>query len=279
MSKHLNYYRSHTRLALATGLFLLSRLLPPTFRLQHKGKTRVMVFHHLDEPERMKKILTVLQTHYHFLSFRDYLAGHKSKDRLNIIIACDDGYRSWYTHGLPLFRIFGIRPLLFINSDFVELTGVQAQEFARQNILTRPEEPLSWGQIHELKDAGAEIGGHTRDHANLITCADDHRRRTIGEDRAILTEKLGTDIRSFAYPFGLYNAACAAAVQSAGYVYGFTSESGFLEDSEGPYYLRRSNLGLRSAFTARAVAEGYADLVSELIRWVKTTGRRLCART
>lgn len=271
--------KSRVRALLACGLFLAAPLLPARLRPDNRGKTRVLVFHHLDQPARFRAILQLLQKHYNLISFGQYLANDKAADRLNLIIALDDGYRSWFTAGLPIFTELGIKPLLFVNSDFVGLDETAALAYCREHIHTWPEASLSWEQLNQLVAAGAEVGGHTHHHTNLVKADAATALQAVTADRALLAAQLGAAPRLFAYPFGLHNNTAAAAVAEAGYDYAFTSDSAHLEDSATPHLLKRMNVGLRPPLLARAMAEGWADHITALMAILRGKRSAACAST
>lgn len=267
--------KSRARVFLACALYITSVILPAHWMRNNAGKTRVLVFHHIDDPARFRSILAALCRNYQVVSFDQYLAGEVSGKQINVVVALDDGYSSWFSAALPLFREFGIRPLLFINSDFVGIDEEAAKDYCRLAITTWPETGLAWGEVRALEEAGAEIGGHSQGHANLETCESTERiQAVIHNDRLAIGHALGHPIRSFAYPFGRYDDRATVATAKAGYSFGFTSESGFLDDSEGPLLLKRSNIGLRPPLVVCAMVEGWPDFISAIVRRIKRKADR-----
>jgi peptidoglycan/xylan/chitin deacetylase (PgdA/CDA1 family) len=267
--------KSRARVFLACALYITSMILPAHWRRNNVGKTRVLVFHHIDDATRFRSILAALCRNYQVVSFDQYLAGEVSSKQINVVVALDDGYSSWFSVALPLFREFGIRPLLFINSDFVGLDEEAAKEYCRRAITTWPETGLAWGEVHALEEAGAEIGGHSQGHVNLETCESIERvQAVVHNDRLAIGHALGHPIRSFAYPFGRYDDRATVATAKAGYSFGFTSDSGFLDDSEGPLLLKRSNIGLRPSLVVCAMVEGWPDFISAIVRRIKRKADR-----
>ena len=53
-----------------------------------------------------------------------------------------------------------------------------------------------------MRDLGFEIGSHGLSHTNLATCSTHEARRELRGSRELLESKLGTLVRTFAYPFG-----------------------------------------------------------------------------
>ena len=273
MKRKLSNFKNRIRVFLACGLYLAAGMLPQRLRKSFFGKTRVLVFHHIDDAARFRAIVLALKKRYNFISFEQYLRHEKAFDRINVIIALDDGYRSWHQNALPVFQEFKIKPVLFVNSDFIGKSELEAENYCRNSITTWPEASLNWTELMELASAGSEIGGHTRGHINLSTPSNSAQMLdSISSDRRVIENKLKQNVRIFAYPFGLYSKHCVEVVAQAQYEYAFTSDSGFLEDSPGPLLLKRSNIGLRPPLVVCAMMEGWPDRISAIVRVLKGNG-------
>jgi hypothetical protein len=77
---------------------------------------------------------------------------------------------------------------------------------------------LSLNQLREMANAGMEIGSHSRSHPHLGRLQDANvlRDEILGSKKTLEAE-LSVPITEFAYPYGSYNAAAVAMVESAGY--------------------------------------------------------------
>ncbi|MCW2881690.1 MAG: polysaccharide deacetylase domain protein [Sphaerisporangium sp.] len=75
---------------------------------------------------------------------------------------------------------------------------------------------LTKAQVGALAAAGNEIGGHTLTHPRLPTLSEAAQRREICDDRRALLA-MGYKPRSFAYPYGLFDARTLAIVRGCGY--------------------------------------------------------------
>jgi peptidoglycan/xylan/chitin deacetylase (PgdA/CDA1 family) len=80
-------------------------------------------------------------------------------------------------------------------------------------------ETLDWEGVRELAAAGHEIGGHTADHVDLTSVPAAEAREQIVGDRLAL-EQRGLEPRSFAYPYGAWNAAACELAAASGYTSG-----------------------------------------------------------
>jgi peptidoglycan/xylan/chitin deacetylase (PgdA/CDA1 family) len=75
--------------------------------------------------------------------------------------------------------------------------------------------------------------------------------RELTDSRAALEDALGEPVTGFAYPYGAWDARCAAAVKAAGYAYALTTDTGWALRDGDPYRIRR--LAVFNDDTARAV--------------------------
>ena len=65
---------------------------------------------------------------------------------------------------------------------------------------TQDNEMVSWDQVRELVQAGMAVGAHTLTHRVLDTLDSQEREEEVAAPKAILETKLGTPIRSIAFP-------------------------------------------------------------------------------
>ena len=98
---------------------------------------------------------------------------------------------------------------------------------------------MSWAQIRELQDAGAEIGSQTASHPHMyrLDAAENAAELAKSNDR-FLTE-IGIRPRLFAYPYGEYSLAVIAEVKRAGFAAAFGQNSGIAHGYNGFFELPR----------------------------------------
>ena len=239
------------------------------------GKTRMIVFHHIDSKKRFQKIIHTLKKKYHIISFQDYLNGKKSFNKINVIVSLDDGYKSWHQIARNVLIQFSVKPLLFVNSKFIGLTKDGAKKYCINNLKTWPKKPLSWKELEELTEDGAIIGGHSWGHVSLTDerVPKDQKKKEIILDKKIIEDKLKKECKYFAYPFGLYNASSVQMCKEVGYQAAFTCNSGYLEDSICSLEMNRTNVGMRSPLTVCAYVEGWGEFVTKLSGRIRRMAR------
>ncbi|WP_214410101.1 polysaccharide deacetylase family protein [Sphaerisporangium fuscum] len=118
--------------------------------------------------------------------------------RTVVALTFDDGWATQST-AAELLRKHHLTGTFYINSGF----------------LGRPKR-LTKAQVDGLVAAGNEIGGHTLTHPRLPTLPEAAQRREICDDRRALID-MGYKPRSFAYPYGMFDATTMTLARECGY--------------------------------------------------------------
>ena len=153
------------------------------------------------------------------------------------IVTFDDGYRSVLLHAAPVLASYGIRATLFAVTDYIG--SVNGYDEVRAGISQQP--LLTWEELRELTRRGWDVQSHGARHLSLTTLPLAQLDHEVRESKARLEQRLGTQVKFFAYPYGLVNRRAAVAVARAGYQGGVTCRSGVLSEGAGadPYRLPR----------------------------------------
>ncbi len=115
-------------------------------------------------------------------------------------------------------------------------------------------------QINALRDAGHEIGSHTKSHPHLPTLTDALATDEIAGSKSVL-EGLGYTINTFVYPYGEHNAFDKTLAFNAGYTAARTTLTGFNVRSTDKYALLVQNVEVNTSIeTIKAwIDEAQAD--------------------
>ncbi len=168
----------------------------------------------------------------------DDLLAHRRTNRLPpagaVVVTIDDGYDDVRSEAHPVLRALGIPATLFVVTERMGETN-------RWN----PDGPLagrplvSWNDARELHRDGLALGAHTRTHPVLPDLAADAVDAEVAGSREDLADALGGPAETFAYPYGRWNEATAAAVARAGFGCAVSVRTGRNCPATPAYGLRR----------------------------------------
>jgi hypothetical protein len=85
-------------------------------------------------------------------------SGDPDSHRL-FVLTFDDGYRDVYDTAFPILRAAEVPFLIYVTTEPVAS--------GRASSPGGQAEPLTWGQLSEMVEAGAEVGSHTHTHPDL----------------------------------------------------------------------------------------------------------------
>lgn len=112
----------------------------------------------------------------------------------SFVLTFDDGLASVHAEALPLLAELRWTATVFVTAGAIG--GRSAQGWPM----------LDAGMLRELYAGGISIGGHTVSHPNLKRSTNAQIRSELEEGQARLQELVEAPVRSFAYPFGRYDA-------------------------------------------------------------------------
>ncbi|WP_413438376.1 polysaccharide deacetylase family protein [Sulfuriferula sp. GW1] len=98
---------------------------------------------------------------------------------------------------------------------------------------------LNAAELRTMQASGMEVGSHTANHVRLTQADDKLLSAELNDSKAALEDALGSEISSFAYPYGAWDARCASAVRESGYRAACTTRTGWALRDDDPYLLRR----------------------------------------
>src|SRR6476619_3925837 len=160
------------------------------------------------------------------IPMQDFLAwrrGEKAIPSKSAIITFDDGWKSQYEVAWPILKKFNYPVTLFIYTE-----GIRPGHFSGG-------ESMSWERLAEMRDAGADIQGHSATHSDLRRPYDKVAKKRltpeeyeqwlnkeIVESKQMIEQKLGVKVNCFAVPYGFHNDHIRDVIIKAGYEAVFT---------------------------------------------------------
>jgi peptidoglycan/xylan/chitin deacetylase (PgdA/CDA1 family) len=133
---------------------------------------------------------------------RHLTSGGEASPRPVVAITFDDGYVDNFELAYPVLVELELTATFFVVPGLTERdrSVVERMQAQRRILGLRG---MSWAQIRELHDAGFGIGSHTYGHRVLAGLARHEAETEVERGKALIEERLGTEIRLFAYPFGI----------------------------------------------------------------------------
>jgi peptidoglycan/xylan/chitin deacetylase (PgdA/CDA1 family) len=170
-------------------------------------------------PEQLRTQLeSLLGSGHRGATFTDVLRGRAP--RKAVAVTFDDGCRSVLEHAFPILLELGLPGTIFVPTDYVGATEPMSWDGIERWTGTEYEDellPLDWDELRAMREAGWEIGSHTRSHPHLPALDDDQLTEELTVSRRVVAEEVGAPCTSLAYPYGDHDDRVAGAAEVAGY--------------------------------------------------------------
>jgi peptidoglycan/xylan/chitin deacetylase (PgdA/CDA1 family)/glycosyltransferase involved in cell wall biosynthesis len=208
----------------------------------HVGPSRPRTIHGMTiSSESFERQLRWLKKHgYVGITASDWLGWVKrgtSLPKKPVLITFDDAYEDTANFALPLLRKYGFEGTVFVVTRRIGKTNTWDEEQGTGTLKI-----MSAEQIQHWARNGIEFGGHTLTHPNLTRLSAEERRTEIAACKEDLSKLLGSEVVSFAYPFGEHDDDSRRMVREHYHV-GFGTE-------EGLNYLQTDLSQLRRAYVS-----------------------------
>jgi len=217
-------------------LFFLYLLLSPY--LMSDG--HIFVYHRFDDNrypstntslQELRKEFTFFKTHnYQVVPLMEMVKKVQAHEKIPdnwVALTIDDGFKSFYTNGLPLFREFNYPFTLFVAVKYT-------QEHYRDYV--------SWHELQEIAKYG-DVEFHSYGHGHYGQMSDDAIRSDMDKGLALMKEHLAYEPRLFVYPYGEYDDRVDSILQTYHFQGIFNQNMGAVDgECSNPYDLDRSAL-------------------------------------
>jgi len=152
-----------------------------------------------------------------------------------IAITFDDGFKD-NIEAAELLKKHGMKATFFVTVSYIN--GDVRKSWSGG----RPREYMEWADVAMLKDMGFEIGSHMVHHTDLAALSDEDMASELTRSKETISQRAGTAVKVFSYPYGGINKKVIEKAAGAGYIGGCFSFGGFNNASTNPYVLRRTEI-------------------------------------
>lgn len=184
-------------------------------------------FNKLRVPPKMfrQQVAWLRKQGYSFV-FAGDLFGERPLPGRTVCLTFDDGYADNLEAADPVLAEFDAVATLYLVAD--RTGGWSSKKKAHHDDAELQNEPkLSDDQVRTLLRTGRwQLGGHTVNHANLLSCDPGEARDEIRGGRDHLEQVFGVRTPTFAYPFGLFREEHCGITRESGYAGAFTADPG-----------------------------------------------------
>jgi len=185
-----------------------------------------------------------------------------------LAITFDDGFLNFTSTAMPLLSHLGFPATVFVVSDAVGGSNAWGGTAAR-GIPTLP--LMSWPDLDRARDAGFEIGAHTRNHPYLTGLSNAQAEDEISGCVDRIFSELGERPRRFAYPYGDVNDVVAAVARQS-FEHCVTTELAVLRPENDRALLPRLDA---SYFQRSGTIEAWGTPAFRRRLWIRARARKM----
>ena len=182
-------------------------------------------------PDDFGAQIDFLESKFQFITLDqvvDYVKGKFKPEKPCVALTFDDGYADLLVSVAPMLAKHRIPETVFV---------LAKPESADRTQIRNTKKLMSMSDVKKLKKTGWTIGCHSATHVNFGGELD--VKAEIRDAKRKLEKELGTEVRYFAYPKGIYNDKVIKAVKSAGYKASFTVDPGRVSIKNDIYKIPR----------------------------------------
>lgn len=173
----------------------------------------------------------------------DSLRQSRPLPKCSLALTFDDGYEDFYTKAFPLLKKYGLKGTLYVIINRLDTPGY----------VTR-------AQVKEMAESGlVEIGSHTFNHPDLRSKKMKDAIFEIRDSRVELEKISGYPVRTFAYPYGYFNADALSIAATSGYWGAVSVKPGVSQSADNLWQVKRLRPG-------RLSGQAFANWLRESFR-------------
>jgi peptidoglycan/xylan/chitin deacetylase (PgdA/CDA1 family) len=200
------------------------------------SNAHIFVLHHFEDQrfqdstvkiERLEENINyLLENKYKIVSLEELVSKIEKKEKIPdkwVVFTIDDGYKSFYEHGLEVFKKHKLPFTLFL---FVQAIDKNYSEF------------INWKQVKEISKYGT-IAFHSYEHNHLTKMSHIDILKDTQTGIQILRHQIENFSEFYSYPYGEFNAKTQDIIQKFGFRAIFNQNIGVVSDESDIFNLNR----------------------------------------
>lgn len=232
-------------------------------RPHYKDKVAVLVYHHVANEDLGSVTITpglldsqlrdMKRRGYHFITmedFRGFMEGG-AVPRNAVLVTFDDGYKSFYTHAVPVLSKHQVQAVNFIVTEFIEhpersaIPSLSAAEMTELADRRSAELQCHSHALHKLVNPKESYLSGRLEHEGKRETDEEYTARIRQDVRACSNElrRFRSKADAYAYPYGMFNGKVQRILQEEGIRYAFTVQPGIVSRQTNWMELPRINAG------------------------------------
>ncbi len=160
-----------------------------------------------------------------------------------VSITFDDGYRDNFEEAFPVLARYRMPAMIFPVTGFVLGEG----EHPRYHNHPVPVPYLTVEQIRLMNQSGIDFGCHTHNHSLLSGISPENAFLEIRQAKKLLEEWIGSPVRMFAYPNGVFLPEHFQILEALGFDAAFSVRPGKNRPGQSRWCLRRTEVSGRDS--------------------------------
>jgi len=167
-------------------------------------------------------------------SLIDYVRTGETVPARSFTITFDDGFLDTYRLAWPVLQRHAMTATVFLASDLI---GKQAEWMRVEP--SGPQLLMGADHVRRMHADGIDFASHGCTHPHMTALADGTLAGELARSRARISELLGQEIRTLAYPYGQFDDRVQAVAARAGYDAAASVIAGWNHPGTDPMALRR----------------------------------------
>ncbi|CAD7288006.1 polysaccharide deacetylase family protein [Campylobacter suis] len=204
------------------------------------GDAHIFVYHRFNEPNHASANISteILRKQFDYIKENGYevvalsklvktLQNKETVPENWVVLVIDDGFKSFYTDGLEVFREYGFDFTLFV---YVEASARKYSDY------------MTFDQIKEVESLGGEVEYHSYAHPHMVGLNVEKLTQDFADGVKIFEKYMGRKPKYLAYPYGEYDDRVIATAKKFGFEALLNQNTGAVSTKSSVFDLNRTPL-------------------------------------